>query len=287
MKSDFIGHYLSADGIRLTICDTSDAALAAEELHHLPPVSAAILAKTMTGAALLAGDFKNHEGISIKWATGSAIGEIHVDAYDGQYVRGYLDFPEAGLGRIWNTETEGHLVSPDANLFVTRYSLLKLPFTSAVHLHPGDISACFTEYLNTSEQTLSCMKLDLSLDDKGNISRSGGFLAQLMPAGNCEKFAELFRDLGAWDAMAEGEHGMDALLCKGHFELLAEKPISFCCTCSLDRIRDSLLSLPPSEKEELLQDEKIESVCHYCGKKYTIPREVLRDWFKTERKPNS
>ncbi len=60
--------------------------LEAEAIHHLPPASARILAKAMTGAAILINDFKNHEGISIRWMTGSPLGAIHVDAYDGRFV---------------------------------------------------------------------------------------------------------------------------------------------------------------------------------------------------------
>jgi molecular chaperone Hsp33 len=287
MQTDIIGHYVSSSGIRLTVCDTSGAAGQAGDIHRLPPVSAQILAKIMTGAALLAVDFKNHEGISLKWVTGSALGTIHVDAYDGKYVRGYIDEPEAGLGHRSCAETEAFLVSQSAQLFVTRYSLLKLPYTSAVNLLPGDISACLTEYLNTSEQTLSAVKLDLKTDEKGNISRCGGFLAQLLPEGNLETFASLFRDLNAWDVTENGARGTEALLEKGKFEKLGANPISFRCTCSEERIRDSLVSLPETEKEELLKEDGIETVCHYCGKTYRIPRETLRAWFNEERKPHS
>ena len=80
MNTNTIQHYLSADGIRLTVADTSNVSLEAEAIHHLPPASARILAKAMTGAAILINDFKNHEGISIRWVTGSPLGAIHVDA---------------------------------------------------------------------------------------------------------------------------------------------------------------------------------------------------------------
>ena len=97
MNTNTIQHYLSADGIRLTVADTSNVSLEAEAIHHLPPASARILAKAMTGAAILINDFKNHEGISIRWMTGSPLGAIHVDAYDGRFVRGFLDHPEAHI----------------------------------------------------------------------------------------------------------------------------------------------------------------------------------------------
>ena len=138
-------------------------------------------------------DFKNHEGISIRWMTGSPLGAIHVDAYDGRFVRGFLDHPEAGEGVPCDDVHEAALAAAKGQLFVTRYSLLKLPYTSTVNLSHGDISACLTEYMNTSEQTLSAVKLDISMTEKGDILRSAGFMAQLLPKGNMGRFAELFR----------------------------------------------------------------------------------------------
>ena len=165
MNTNTIQHYLSADGIRLTVADTSNVSLEAEVIHHLPPASARILAKAMTGAAILINDFKNHEGISIRWMTGSPLGAIHVDAYDGRFVRGFLDHPEAGEGVPCDDVHEAALAAAKGQLFVTRYSLLKLPYTSTVNLSHGDISACLTEYMNTSEQTLSAVKLDISMSE--------------------------------------------------------------------------------------------------------------------------
>ena len=276
-----IRHYLSEDGIRLTVADTSSLSAEAESIHQLPPAAAMVLAKAMTGAAILINDFKNHEGITLKWMTGSPIGQIHVDAYDGRFIRGFLDHPEGAEGLPCDTLYEATLVSTAGQLFVTRYSLLKSPYTSTVNLQHEDISACLTEYLNTSEQTLSAVKLDLKMTPQGEILRSSGFLAQLMPKGNMAVFAELFRDLDKWDLTREAdeEGSLEKLLVEGNFQILQEAPLSFRCTCSEDRIRSTLLTLPEAEKAELTQDESIEIVCPYCDKKYTISQQQLKKWF--------
>lgn len=285
MFTNKIQHYLSSDGIRLTAADTSHASEETEAIHHLPTLSAVILSKALTGAAILINDFKNHEGITFKWITGSPLGEIHIDAYDGQFVRGFLDHPEAGDHLPCEAAQEAAMVSTKGQLFVTRYSLLKTPYTSAVNLQPGDISACLTEYLNTSEQTLSAVKLDVTLSPKGEILRSAGFLAQLMPGGNMAAFAELFRDLGKWNPTLndEEEGSLKNLLVAGKFQLLKEGPLSFRCTCSEERIRTTLLSLPEAEKVNLLQDPSLEIVCPYCDKKYTVSRETLKQWMDAEK----
>lgn len=286
LQTNRIQHYLSRDGIRLTVADTSGAAAEAEAIHHLPRLSASILSKAMTGAAILANDFKNHEGVSFKWVTGSPLGNIHVDAYDGHFVRGYLDHPEAGAGLDCTPENEAALSSEHGQLFVTRYSLLKMPYTSTVNFSRGEISAGLTEYLNTSEQTLSAVSLTLRMDASGQVTRSAGFLAQLMPQGDIGKFADYFRDVSRWDLTAEAgaPDSLESLLAQGGFDLLEEAPLTFRCTCSEERIRSTLTTLPPAEQKDLLKEPSIEIVCHYCGKTYTIRREVLKKWFEEEKK---
>ena len=176
---------------------------------------------------------------------------------------------------------EATLAAAKGQLFVTRYSLLKLPYTSTVNLSHGDISACLTEYMNTSEQTLSAVKLDISMTEKGDILRSAGFMAQLLPKGNMGRFAELFRELDRWDLTkdAKEEGSLEKLLVEGQFELLKDGPLTFRCTCSEERIKGTLKSLPEAEKQSLLADPSIEIVCPYCDKKYTIDRDTLSKWF--------
>lgn len=53
-----IDHYLSTDGIRITVADITDAAREAQEIHHLSSLSAVILGKVLNASAILAMDFK-------------------------------------------------------------------------------------------------------------------------------------------------------------------------------------------------------------------------------------
>ncbi len=259
MKTDTISHFLSDDGIRLTICDATSAAAEAQMLHTLSEDRAAFLGKLFVGAALLATDFKNHEGISLKWETESGLGTFHVDAYEGRYVRGYAEDAETGGA--------GHL-------FVTRYSLLRQPYTGAIDLGAADVSAGLADYLKHSEQIRAAVKIDWKEAD-GICRRAVGFLAELLPQGDEEKFSRLFSDLSGYDMTTEGT--AERLLAEGGFTKLAENPVSFRCTCGEERIRDALLLLPETEKEELIADGVVESTCRYCGKTYRIPTGFLKD----------
>lgn len=285
MEANYIRHYLNYDGIRLTVADTSSASAEVMDIHQLPPVSAAILSKAMTGAAILANDFKNHEGVSFKWVTGSPLGNIFADAYDGHFVRGYMDNPQNGEGIAYTYPNEAKLINENGLLYVTRYSLLKMPYTSTIRLSGGDMADSLTEYLTLSEQTHSAVFLYYHADLEKQTVRSGGYLAQLLPLGNRQSFDDLFhndknlRETEFYSAVSS----LTALIEKGHFELLKEFPLTFQCSCSEERIRSALLRLPSTDRESLLEDPFTEFACHYCGKKYQISREVLKKWFQEER----
>lgn len=280
--SNGVRHYLSPSGIRLTVADGKGAVEEARAIHHLPPVATVIMGKVLLGSALLATDFKNHEGVSLKWITGSPLGTIHADAYEGRYVRGYVDAPESTADLPENEVNEQRFMGGKGQLFVTRYSLLRRPYTSTVDLHHQEAAACLTEYLNTSEQVLSAMGLAVRLDEKGLVSDARGFLAQLMPGGEEKEFHRLF-DGAQKDLFTDGEGSLFSIIEKESFTEIGRAPLSFQCTCSEDRIRASLTSLPPDERESLLTDESIEIVCHYCGRVYHIDRPVLKQWFSEEK----
>ena len=53
----------------------------------------------------------------------------------------------------------------------------------------------------------------------------------------------------------------------------------FKCTCSRERFEQILATLQPADKEELLEDETTELVCHYCNEKYQFSRDELKQIF--------
>ena len=84
IRDNQIIHYTSDEAIRVSIAFTAGIVEKARQSHNLSPVACAALGRTMTGAALLAGDYKNHEGVSIKIAGDGPLGLslIHIDAAD-------------------------------------------------------------------------------------------------------------------------------------------------------------------------------------------------------------
>lgn len=284
IERDTIQHLISPSGIRLTAADISTAGQEAQRIHHLSPLYASILAKIMAGALILANDFKNREGISILWKTKTRLGNIHAEAYDGRYVRGCMDhsFPD---DRPDTLENEQKLISNHGTLYVIRYSLLKTPYTSSVPLSSKSISGCFAEYLNQSDQTLSSVRMETSFRPDGELDRTAAYMAQFMPQGDMKKWKSYFKDK-RYDVFSNDENNVQSLpwlIRNDQFTLLHKESVSYHCTCSEDKIKQSLIMLPEKDKESLLKDDHLEVHCQYCGKTYVIPREKLRQWFSEKR----
>ena len=277
---NFIRHYLSLEGIRVTVADITSATKEAMEIHTLSPMEGVVLGKTLLSAALLATDFKNHEGVSLKWETNGDLGTIHSDAYEGHLVRGFIDSAKPVM-ELYSQEREVALLKNKGRLFVTRYSLLKLPYVSTIDLAEGTVEESVEKYVKESDQTLSAVGMTVSFDEYGQPDALYGYMAQLLPGGNQELFHKLFNETlkeEIFEALNERTND-EFILKNNHFGLLGENTLKFQCTCSEQRIRNSLEGLPKSEKESLLEDESIEVNCHYCGKKYKISRETLTKWF--------
>lgn len=281
--ADIIQHFLRADGIRLTVASIDTAAKTAAANHMMSPLAAGLLAQVMTGAAMLATDFKNREGVSLKWYTGGSAGAIYADAYDGRFVRGYAENDrELSLG--YSKEAESRALAGKGKLVVTRYSLLRRAYTSAIDLSVDSVSDGICLYLSRSDQTLSSVHTRVSFDDSGTISHAGGYLAQLLPGGHEDTFRALFPPDTAYTVTDKSGNSIDRFIKDSSFVLLAQNEISFHCACSEEMIKKGILSLPESEQKALLEDEVTEVVCHYCGKPYTFSRDTLLAWMEEHKK---
>ena len=269
-------------GIRITVSDVSSAAAKVQELHHLPTLTAVIMGKILAGTSVLATDFKNHEGISILWQTNSILGSIHADAYERYFIRGYVDTADDNLPVT--SHNEKLLISDKAQLTVTRYSLVRTPYSSRINLSFGNISECLGQYLKQSDQIKSFIFVTAAVSPEKKITRAAGIFAQLLPEGNKKKFTQYFRNrnhLFSKEGLFQG-HELETLIKEGGFSIIKEAPVAFCCTCSEERIKTALVALPKSERVSLRKDEYIEISCHYCGKIRKISRETLQHWFQKE-----
>ena len=94
---DYIKRFTTREGVRMSLSVTTDTVETARVRHDLWPVATAALGRTMTGAILLAGDFKNHENVSLRIKGDGPLGVVHVDTFSDNTVRGYVDEPHVDV----------------------------------------------------------------------------------------------------------------------------------------------------------------------------------------------
>lgn len=265
IKPNHIRHYIHEKGVRFTVADITSAIETMEEIHSWSLPYEVILGKILAGTAVLATDFKNREGISISWITKSPLGIIHTDAYEGQYIRGYME--ETKESAFCSPEIEKQwLTGNDARLRVTRYSLLKQPYTSTISLKEGTIAECFAQYKKQSDQVMCHMEIESAIEED-KVQRVWAAMYELLPGGDVNFFEEITK------------HTCSTDIERKEFCLLSESPIAFRCTCSEERIKNALLGLPEEEKKKLLEEPYGEMICHCCGKVYKIPNHIMEKWF--------
>lgn len=289
---DQIVHYTSDELIRVSIAQTRRITETARQRHHLSPVACAALGRAMTGALLLAGDYKNHEGVSLKFAGDGPLGAVHVDAFDSNKVRGYIDNPTVDLPLKANGKLDvGAAVGQHGQLTVTRFTPEQMTYTSQADLVSGEIAEDLAYYLYTSEQIPSTISLGVLVDRDYTIAASGGFLVQALPGAKEEDLARVEANITQIGPITtylrnhpDGEGLIDIILSGMHFKELFRKPAWWQCTCSRQRIENVLLSLRAQDKEELLQDPQVEMTCHYCGEKYIISHDELVSLFENAHK---
>ena len=63
-------------------------------------------------------------------------------------------------------------------------------------------------------------------------------------------------------------------------EVLDQFPVNYVCNCSKERFANAMLTLGAEEicGLPLNGEGKAEAVCHYCSRKYTLPRRNWSSW---------
>ena len=281
---DFIKRYTTAEGLRLSIAVTTDTVEEARVRHDLWPVATAALGRTMTGAMLMASDFKNDENVSIRLRGDGPLGIVHVDAFSNNTVRGYVDHPHVDVPLMREGKLDvGAAVGRNGEVQVTRFTKLRQNYTSQSPIQTGEVAEDLAYYLAMSEQVGSVLSLGVLVDPDYHTIVAGGFLVQALPDVTNDAFDKIEANLKTigtvtnyLKAHPNAEQLMERILDGFTVQEVYNKRIHFACPCSRERFFDRLASLPMHDKKELAEDEVTELTCHYCNEKYHFSKEDMQ-----------
>jgi len=272
-----------APGIRAFAAVTTNLVEEARRRHDCYPVATAALGRTMTAALLLAANLKNDESITIRVAGDGPLGQIIADSSANGTVRGYVHHPHVDLPLNNGKLNVGQAVGK-GEIYVTRFTGLKQPFTGSAALVSGEIAEDVTNYLFVSEQTPSSVALGVLVDPSLAVLAAGGFMIQAMPDAEDGLLAKLEANLANLPPVTTLlTQGLDAAgILKRVFEGMELKfyepmPVSFACRCSRQRVVDMLVSLGAEEVANMLAEGKAEVRCNFCNESYEFSAEELNE----------
>lgn len=281
---DHIIKATTTGGVRAFAIVTTNLVEEARQRHDCYPVAIAGLGRTMTAALLLAANLKTDESITVRIAGNGPLGEIIADAHASGIVRGFVKNPHVDLPLRGIKLDVGTAVG-SGQIYVTRFTNMKQPFTGSAELVSGEIAEDVTQYLFVSEQTPSSVALGVLVEPDLTVGAAGGFIIQALPNADDEVLRQIEKNIASLPPVSQlVSEGKDAtgiinmIFAQLPVTLYDKTPVQFKCPCSHERIQDVLVSLGIEEINDIIvTDGQAEICCHFCGEKYQFDKKDLEE----------
>ncbi|WP_312707624.1 Hsp33 family molecular chaperone HslO [Stenotrophomonas sp.] len=241
--------------------------------HAVYPDNAAeLLGQAAVASALFTGHTKVDGRLSIQLRSNTALRALFAECTAAGTLRGIAQLAEGGdAPRDLSTLGEGALLA----ITIENPGLdPREPqrYQSLVGLSAAELDEAFEDYFQQSEQLPT--RLLLSADREG----ASGLLLQKLPGdeGDDDGWARtsaLFETLGKAELLATpAEDLLHRLFHEEKPVLVGEKPLSFACSCSRERVAAMLESLGEEEARAAAEDTgAVEVRCEFCGQEYHFP----------------
>ncbi len=261
--------------VSLAVIDSTAIVNEAIRRHHLTPVAAAALGRTMTATVYLAGWLKDvGSSLSVSVDGGGAGGKIGVAADGALSVRGYIERPDVELPPRADGKLDvGRCVGKDGTFTVIRDDGEGIPFVGTSELVSGEIAEDVSAYFLTSEQRPTAVALGVRIGTDGTCVGAGGLFLQPMPyAGEAaidfaEKRIAQYPDL----SRVIETRGAQGILSDFGATDVVVREARFACHCSRERAASAVLAMGRADALALLAEQgKIAVHCHYCNTDYTF-----------------
>ena len=262
----------STGTIRAIAVIATDISIKMAEHHSLSESGSKALAESVVASLLLSSYCKTGEKINLNVQSSGWMKQAIVDANSEAEVRGYVlerDPSEVNIAKNIGPWGIGLL-----SVLRTKHDEAK-PYIGTVPLLTGHLAKDLTFYWLQSEQVNSAVGIDVFMEN-GKITFAEGFLIQAMPGATeadillIEEHLKKLHQYNPQDPQRSTPVNLlSYLLDNQSFSLLEEKPLAFKCTCSVERVKRSLVLVGTDELRSMLAENKdIEVICDFCSEKY-------------------
>ena len=283
-KSRLLRLTLMGGQARVFLCDTTEMAQQARDIHHASNTCSAALGRIISAAAIMGANLKSDgDRITLTINGGGPAGPLCAVAGPNGVVKATVEHPEIELALKPNGKLDvGGAIGKDGQLSVMRSFGFGEPYVGRVALVSGEIAEDMAMYYYESEQTPSLCALGTLVGE--DIISAGGILIQAMPGCSDELLdaleirAELF---GAISQLLQ-EMTLEEIV-SGCFRglepnILEEIELSLNCDCSREYIERVLLSMGEEEIRDMIKTQNgCEVSCHFCRSHYAFTGDELEE----------
>ena len=283
MKDYLIKAYAFDGTVRIYTAVTTDLVAHAQEIHDLWPTSAAALGRLLTVSVIMGAMYADKQELSIRVEGDGPIGSMVATTNNKGEVRGYVENPHVFLQYNDGKLNVGQSVG-NGLIHVTKDLKIRNMFTSSSEIQTGEIAEDFAYYFTVSEQIPSAVGLGVLVNDDNKILSSGGFILQVMPGcktETIEKIEKIISELTPVSKMIEKGYSPEDIMNEisgNSYQHLQTLDLNYECSCSREKFEKGLISLGKDQLNEIiLDDKKVETVCHFCNTKYLFNEGDLLD----------
>lgn len=281
-KSRLLRLTLMGGQARVFLCDTTQMAQQARDIHHASNTCSAAMGRMIAATAIMGAGLKSEgDRITVTINGGGPAGPLCAVAGPDGVVKVTIENPELELALKPNGKLDvGGAIGKEGQLTVMRSFGYGEPYVGRVALVSGEIAEDFAMYYLESEQIPSLCALGTLVGEE--ILAAGGLLIQAMPGCSEELLdaleirAELF---GAISQLLQ-EMTLEEIV-SGCFrglepEILEEIPLRLHCDCSREYIERVLLSMGEGEIRDMIEKQNgCEVSCHFCRRSYVFTGDEL------------
>ena len=156
-----------------------------------------------------------------------------------------------------------------------------LRYQSLVSLDADSLAMAFEDYFSKSEQLPT--RVLLAADG----TRAAALMIQQLPEGHGDadgwaRSSAVFETLGAAELLSTPDETLlFRLFHEDGVRLLGRRPLRFACSCSRERVEDTLRSLGLDESLAAARDGEAKVHCDFCGQAYSFSEPQIVNLFES------
>jgi molecular chaperone Hsp33 len=281
--SDVLSLFLvEGSGVRGALVHLDEAWQAIQSRAPYPAAVAERLGETCAAAALFTGHTKLDGRLSVQLRGTGALKTLFAECTNEGTLRGIAHYAEPlpepltprafGAGSVMAITIES---IPPGKQEMVRYQGL-------VGLEADTLAGAFEAYFAQSEQLPTRVLLAAS------EGRAAALMIQQLPEGHGDadgwaRSSALFETLGPAELLATPDETLlFRLFHEDGVRLLGRRPLRFACSCSRERVEDTLRSLGRDESLAAVRDGEAEVHCDFCGQAYRFSPPQIEGLFSSQ-----